>query len=136
MTSLTPGCQVLSFLWFSVFFNGKKNYISFLENGVLKCHVDFICLFPLYLTSQHLIMTRSSLQVWFSSSTHIWKIRWRLGDSHLWRRGDGEREEEGREREKRLVFAEVGAKPTSTRECYIWKCVACPDDLKPLIYLF
>uniref|UniRef100_A0A4W2HUR9 Uncharacterized protein n=2 Tax=Bos TaxID=9903 RepID=A0A4W2HUR9_BOBOX len=87
------------------------------------------------MTSQHLIMTRPSLQVWFSSSPHVWKIRWRLGDTHLWRRGDGEREEEGRKREKRLVFAEVD-KLTSTRECHIWKCVACPDSLKPLIYLF
>ena len=80
-------------------------------------------------------MTRPSLQVWFSSSPHVWKIRWRLGDTHLCRRGDGEREEAGRRREKRLVFAEVD-KPTSTRECHIWKCVACPDGLKPLIYLF
>lgn len=30
---LTPGCQVLSFLWFSVFFNYKRNYTRFLENG-------------------------------------------------------------------------------------------------------
>lgn len=59
----TPGCQVLSFLWFSVFFNDKKNDTRFLENG----ENDILILFSpfLYMTSQHLLMTRTSLQVRF-----------------------------------------------------------------------
>uniref|UniRef100_A0A8C4MC39 Uncharacterized protein n=1 Tax=Equus asinus TaxID=9793 RepID=A0A8C4MC39_EQUAS len=71
-------------------------------------------------TSRHLIMTRTRLQVWFSSSTQVWKIRWRLCNAYLWKRGDGERNEERNWREKKLVFAEAD-KPSNTRECHIWE---------------
>uniref|UniRef100_A0A8C0DV70 Uncharacterized protein n=1 Tax=Balaenoptera musculus TaxID=9771 RepID=A0A8C0DV70_BALMU len=89
------------------------------------------------MTSQHLIMTRTKLQVWFSSSTRVWKIRWRPCASRLWKREDGERG--GKEVEREGAGVSRGGQTKQQQgmlHLEVTPGAICPEVLKPLIYLF
>ena len=90
---------MLSFLWFSVFFNDKKNYTRFLGNGGNDMLISFAS-FPLPdLTTSHNDKTQpSSLVLKFTSCLEDKMETWRYTslEERGWRKRGG-REEERKE---------------------------------------